>query len=78
MARSGRIGDIDRGIDRIGVRRKGLERDMRGERSGTEVMRGEGMMSGRHAGYGKGVIPLGHLDGDGIREIGITTAEDEE
>lgn len=78
MARRGRIGGTDRGIDHIADKRIGRERGIRMEGSGRGATRGEEIMIGNHAGHGSGVTPQTHLDGGGIREIEITTTEDDE
>lgn len=76
VARSGRIRDIDRGIDRFGGRRIGLERDIRIDESGLVAMRGEEMMIGLYVGPGSEVPPLDYRDGEAIREIDMTTDDE--
>ena len=73
MARSGRIGGTDRGIDHVADQRKGRERGIRIGGSGREATREEEMMIDHRAGHGSEVTPQTHRDGEGIRELEITT-----
>ena len=73
MARRGRIGGTDRRIDHVADERKGRETGIRIGGSGREAMREEEMTIDHRAGHGSEVTPQTYRDGEGIREIEITT-----
>ena len=83
MGKSGRIGDIDRGIDRGRERDRkviggiGQERNTRIGESAPEAMRGEERIIGRGAGLGSAVILLDYIDGEGMSEIESMIIDDE-
>ena len=83
MGKSARIEGIGkgrgrgRGRERKGCGAIGPERDMRGEESAPEAMRGEKMMTGRAAGSGRAVSLLDHIDGEAMSEIENMIIEDE-